>query len=124
MQSGSSLSGCGRNTQISEKLGGLKFAVVGRGTGEYLESVGITPDFIPKEYTTKALADGLVKYLKENRRNFWGEWKTSDRHHKNTFPVQKMFVRVLLRWKISDPAGKAGLKGLHHGDTGGTGICV
>ena len=48
------------------KLGGLKFAVVGRGTGEYLESVGITPDFIPEEYTTKALADGLVKYLKEN----------------------------------------------------------
>ena len=48
------------------KLGSLKFAAVGRGTGEYLESVGITPDFIPEEYTTKALADGLVKYLKEN----------------------------------------------------------
>ena len=52
------------------KLGGLKFAVVGRGTGEYLESVGITPDFIPEEYTTKALADGLVKYLKENGETF------------------------------------------------------
>ncbi len=48
------------------KLGSLKFAAVGRGTGEYLESVGITPDFIPEEYTTKALADGLVNYLKEN----------------------------------------------------------
>lgn len=48
------------------KLGSHKFAAVGRGTGEYLESVGITPDFIPVEYTTKALAHGLVNHLKEN----------------------------------------------------------
>lgn len=47
------------------KLGSLKFAAVGRGTGEYLANIGITPDFIPKEYTTKALADGLAAHLKE-----------------------------------------------------------
>ena len=56
---------CERHVDI-RKLGGLKFAAVGRGTGEYLESVGITPDFIPEEYTTKALADGLVRLLKED----------------------------------------------------------
>lgn len=41
-------------------LGNMKFAVVGRGTGEFLESYGFYPDYMPKEYTTKALADGLA----------------------------------------------------------------
>ena len=47
------------------KLGSLKFAAVARGTGEYLENIGITHDYIQKEYTTKALEDGLAANLKE-----------------------------------------------------------
>lgn len=41
-------------------LGNMKIAVVGRGTGEFLETYGLYPDYMPKEYTTKALADGLA----------------------------------------------------------------
>ncbi len=40
-------------------LGRLLFAAVGSGTGELLEEFGIYADYIPKAYTTEALAAGL-----------------------------------------------------------------
>ena len=44
-------------------LGHLKFAVVGKGTGEFLESFGFYADYMPEEYTTRALAEGLAKQV-------------------------------------------------------------
>lgn len=40
-------------------LAHLKFAVAGRGTGEFLESLGFFADYMPESYTTEALAKGL-----------------------------------------------------------------
>ncbi len=42
----------------------IKFAVVGRGTGEYLETYGFHADYTPEIYTTEALANGLVHVVK------------------------------------------------------------
>ena len=44
-------------------LGHLKFAVVGKGTGEFLEGFGFYADYMPEEYTTRALAEGLAKQV-------------------------------------------------------------
>lgn len=41
-------------------LSGVRFAVVGSGTGEFLEQYGIFADYRPEEYTTAALAKGLL----------------------------------------------------------------
>lgn len=41
-------------------LSGVKFAVVGSGTEEFLERFGILADYKPEEYTTEALAEGLI----------------------------------------------------------------
>lgn len=45
------------------RLGGLRFAAVGRKTGEALASYGLYADYIPQSYTVQALADGLVQKL-------------------------------------------------------------
>lgn len=50
-------------------LSGCKIAVVGKATGKRLESYGILPDFMPKEYNS----DALCRELKEI---FEGEGKT------------------------------------------------
>lgn len=42
-------------------LAHLKFAVVGKGTGDYLKTFGFCPDYMPDTYTTEALAAGLVQ---------------------------------------------------------------
>jgi len=42
----------------------VRFAVIGRGTGEYLKSLGFSYDYMPKEYTTAALAAGLLSVTK------------------------------------------------------------
>lgn len=41
------------------KLAGVKFAVIGSGTGEALEGFGINADFIPSSYTSAVLAKEL-----------------------------------------------------------------
>ena len=49
-------------------FGNIKFAVVGRGTKEYLERFGFYADYMPKEYTTECLANGLSGLVKECER--------------------------------------------------------
>ena len=54
-----------RNENIDMRaFGHVKFAVVGRGTKEYLEQFGFYADFMPSEYTTDSLANGLTKVVK------------------------------------------------------------
>lgn len=45
-------------------LGHVKFAVVGSGTGKALEEQGFFPDYMPEEYTTEALARGLLSRIR------------------------------------------------------------
>ncbi|MCI8326454.1 MAG: uroporphyrinogen-III C-methyltransferase [Lachnospiraceae bacterium] len=45
-------------------LGHLKYAVIGEGTKKALWEYGIRADYIPKDYTVKELAVGLMKELK------------------------------------------------------------
>ena len=45
-------------------LGYVKFAVVGSGTGKALEEQGFFPDYMPEEYTTEALARGLLSRIR------------------------------------------------------------
>lgn len=42
----------------------IRFAVIGRGTGSYLESFGFYADYMPEEFTSKALAEGLCSIVK------------------------------------------------------------
>ncbi len=42
----------------------VKFAVVGRGTKEYLEQFGFYADYMPDEFTTESLAKGLSLVVK------------------------------------------------------------
>ncbi len=44
-------------------LGGLKFAVIGSGTAEKLYEYGFRPDYMPHEYSAKALGRGLAPLL-------------------------------------------------------------
>lgn len=50
------------------RLSGVKFAVVGSGTKAALKKMGFEADFMPQDYTTKALAEGLVKIMKDGER--------------------------------------------------------
>ena len=45
-------------------LGHVKFAVVGSSTGKALEEQGFFPDYMPEEYTTEALARGLLSRIR------------------------------------------------------------
>lgn len=44
-------------------LAGIKFAVIGRGTAKALEQMGIYPDCVPKDFTSKGLAEELLPGL-------------------------------------------------------------
>jgi len=46
----------------------LKFAVVGRGTKEYLENFGFYADYMPEEFTTEGLANGLCSIVSAGER--------------------------------------------------------
>lgn len=46
----------------------VKFAVVGRGTMEYLEQFGFYADYIPAAFTAESLADGLCSVVKPQER--------------------------------------------------------
>lgn len=45
------------------RLSGIKFAVIGNGTGQQLYKYGINADFIPSEYTSAVLAKELSKII-------------------------------------------------------------
>lgn len=47
------------------KLGNVKFAVIGNGTGEILEKAGIYPDIIPEIYTAKELGKRIAETVSE-----------------------------------------------------------
>lgn len=47
------------------KLSHIRFAVLGSGTGNALAREGFQADYMPEEYTTKALAEGMVELLKQ-----------------------------------------------------------
>ena len=47
-------------------FGNTRFAVVGRGTGTYLEQFGFYADYMPEEFTTESLANGLCSVVKKN----------------------------------------------------------
>lgn len=49
-------------------LGGVRFAVVGRGTGAVLERRGIYPDYVPEIYNGAALGEGLARLLAPGER--------------------------------------------------------
>lgn len=49
-------------------LSGLRFAVVGAGTGDFLKNYGIYADYKPEEFTTAALAKGLCRLVKPGER--------------------------------------------------------
>ena len=72
------------------RLSGVKFAVVGSGTRQALKKMGFEADYMPQEYTTKALAEGLVKIMKE------GENLLLPRAKRGS----KEFVRILNENKI------------------------
>ena len=46
----------------------MKFAVIGKATGEVLEQAGFKADYIPEKQISDALADGLAAQLGENDR--------------------------------------------------------
>ncbi|MBR5267694.1 MAG: uroporphyrinogen-III C-methyltransferase, partial [Lachnospiraceae bacterium] len=46
----------------------VKFAVVGRGTGDYLEQYGFYADYMPEVFTTESLAMGLCKIVNKQER--------------------------------------------------------
>lgn len=50
------------------KLALIKFAVVGKGTGQALQENGFMADYMPDIYTTKAFAMGLCNMLTQNDR--------------------------------------------------------
>lgn len=50
------------------RFAGIHFAVVGSGTREALAKKGFLADFIPEEYTTEAMAEGLVKRIGQNEK--------------------------------------------------------
>lgn len=55
---------CVRKNGIDlRRFSNVKFAVVGSGTYEALEKEGFKADYIPKEYTTEAMAKGLVSVM-------------------------------------------------------------
>lgn len=45
------------------RLGHVKFAVIGEGTGKELSSYGFTADYIPQDYCAEALGEGLCGIL-------------------------------------------------------------
>ena len=45
------------------RLAGIKFAVIGRGTAQALEQMGVYPDCVPKEFTSGGLAEELLPRL-------------------------------------------------------------
>ena len=49
-------------------LSHVKFAVIGKATGEVLEQAGFKADYIPEKQISDALADGLAAQLGENDR--------------------------------------------------------
>lgn len=49
-------------------LSGCKIAVIGRESKKRLEHYGIQPDFMPEEYNSVALCEGLRKILKKQKR--------------------------------------------------------
>lgn len=49
-------------------LGHIKFAVIGKATGEVLEQVGFKADYIPEKQISDALANGMAELLGENDR--------------------------------------------------------
>lgn len=53
-----------RNHVDLRALGAVRFAVVGRGTGDFLKGFGFFPDYMPERYTTEALARGLTAAAK------------------------------------------------------------
>lgn len=60
-----------RDCQVDVRaLAGLKFAVVGTGTGDFLRTYGIHAEYMPEEYTTRALAMGLCERVKKEERIF------------------------------------------------------
>lgn len=50
------------------KLGKIKIAVIGSGTGEILEKAGIYPDIIPDIYTTKELGKCITEAVSETEK--------------------------------------------------------
>lgn len=48
------------------RLAGIRIAAVGEGTRAALLSHGIFPDYVPGQYTTKALADGLAERMRKD----------------------------------------------------------
>ena len=50
------------------KLSDIRFAVVGSGTAEVLENVGIFPDIVPEKYTVECLGNKLVESLRADDR--------------------------------------------------------
>ncbi len=55
----------GKNNVDYRCLSGVKFAVIGSGTGEALKHYGFHADFIPKRYTAEDLAEELSKMIHE-----------------------------------------------------------
>lgn len=49
-------------------LAKIRIAVIGDGTGEALSGYGVIPDYMPRQYTTNALAEGLAGKMKKNER--------------------------------------------------------
>lgn len=49
-------------------LAGIRIAVIGEGTKTALSGYGVIPDYMPEQYTTNALADGLAGKMKKNQR--------------------------------------------------------
>jgi len=49
-------------------FGHVKFAVVGNGTKEYLQRFGFYADYMPDEFTTEKLTDGLCSVVKAQER--------------------------------------------------------
>lgn len=50
------------------RLSHLKFAVVGEGTKEALRGQGFLADYMPEQFTTRALAQGLAERLEDGER--------------------------------------------------------
>lgn len=50
------------------RLAGIRFAVVGSGTKDALERMGFLADYMPQEYTTKALAQGLSERIRPSEK--------------------------------------------------------
>ena len=93
----------------------IKFAVVGSGTGGYLETFGFHADYMPEEYTTEALAKGLCNVVRAGEKVLIPRAKQGSRILTDMLQSAAIKYRDLAIYDIhAECAASSSLKGLDY----------